>query len=61
MLLVIKSARPQDQSPARLSYSSERRVVETRFVLVDGRYSRPLDTQYNRDTFLTVSNFLTQG
>ena len=60
MLLVIKSAQQEDQSPARLRYSEERRVVESRYVLVDVRYSRPLDTQYNRDTFHTVLNFLTQ-
>ena len=60
MLLVIKSAQPEDISPGRLSYREERRVVESRYVLVDIKYSRPLDAQYNRDTFNTIANFLTQ-
>ena len=60
MLLIIKSAQQEDISPARLSYREERRVEECRHVLVDIKYSRPLDSQYNRDTYLTIANFLTQ-
>ena len=59
MLLIIKSAQQEDVSPARLSYREDRRVVECRYVQVDVKYSRPLDTQYNRDTFHSINNFIT--
>ena len=60
MLLIIKSAQEKDISPARLSYREERRVVESRYVQVDVKYSRPLETQYNRDTFHSINNFITE-
>ena len=61
MLMIIKSAQQEDVSPARLSYREERRVVECRYVQVDVRYSRPLDTQYNTETWCSINNFITQS